>query len=119
MKRSTGIAVSFALTVSAAGAQPLVLSVPLERAKFEWSHPDPTTVVEWVFECNGATAARIPRTETPSLEVPLTRVITEPGEYSCRLRAANEFGTSAPSDTVTFKAGHPPAGPTAIRIVVP
>lgn len=102
-----------------ASGQELVLRVPLARAVFAWDHPDPASVDEWVFEC-GSAPVRIPKAEVPtSLRVPLDRVITAPGTYTCQLRAVNAFGTSEPSNAVRFEAGVPPAGPVEFRVVIP
>ena len=92
-----------------------MVAVPLDRAEFVWEHPDPASVATWRFRCDGTTVD-VPVAEAPGLRVPLGRVITQPGVYTCDLRAANEFGESDPSNAVSFRAGVAPPPPGSLRI---
>lgn len=122
-RRTWAAVVAGAIALGALGgaeAQELVLRVPLARAVFEWQHPAPADVEEWIFECGGA-PVRVPKAEVtpPDLRVPVSRVITAPGTYTCQLRAANAFGASDPSNAVTFEAGLPPEPGSGLRVVIP
>ncbi|MDR7528670.1 MAG: hypothetical protein QN130_12415 [Armatimonadota bacterium] len=105
-------------------AQEMVIAVPLERTVFVWDHPlDPAAAaadgITWVFQCTGLAAPiRVPASELQRHEVPVSRVVGSPGQYTCDLRAENAFGVSDASNAVTFRAGYPPAPAVNLRLVV-
>lgn len=98
-----------------------VLQVPFDKATFSWDPPpnplpagtSPPT--HYLMNCGGADV----RIEAPATSVPAKDVLSGPGNYTCTLKAANQFGvSSAPSNAVTFETGFRPADVNNFRIEV-
>lgn len=121
---STVIAISIVLAAQlpAAAQSPTTILIDIERGRLEW---------EWTQGSGGpAESFRIEctddqgRTVTTDIAdptarmIPLARAIDRVGTWTCVARAANAFGLSDPSPSVTFQAGRRPAPPATMRIVV-
>lgn len=96
-----------------------VIQVPYGAASFYWDAPlNPVSgvgVTQWyVLNCGGADI----RVDVPAVSLPVQKAVAGPGTYTCTLKAANTFGTSAPASFPVFEAGYQPAPAKNLRLVV-
>lgn len=110
MTRLLGLLALFAIAILPANAQVQSIAVDITKAKLTWQHAEITSVTVFGIYCPAGTLVH---TVLPPLtQAPLADFITTPGAYTCEVTASNDFGESTPSNTITFRAGNPPGGPT-------
>ena len=100
----------------------LILAVDLNKARFEWNWAQGTGGLASAFsmKCGSESGnyTNSVRVEDVSVtQMPLSSLVASPGEYYCAVSAVNEFGESAVSNEVHFKAGLSPLPPQSNRIV--
>ena len=99
-----------------------VIAVDLQKANLSWDWAQGTgsAATEFRVYCQpvgGPPAAPTILTDPTVRTVPLRSVVTALGQYTCAVTAANEFGESARSNEVAFRAGTVPPAPTNLRIL--
>ena len=114
MKRILQFLGLFAIAISPANAQVQSIAVDITKAKLTWIHAEITTVTVFGIYCPAGTLVH--SVQPPLTQAPLADFITVPGQYTCEVTASNDFGESPPSNTVTFRAGNPPGGPTDLLL---
>lgn len=110
------ICVAFAVEVQAQ----TIISVPYDKADFFWDAPvnplPPNTGITkyYVLNCGGVDV----QVNAPATSVAVSAVVSQPGQYSCTIKAGNDFGLSAAVAFPTFSAGFAPTAPANARIEI-
>lgn len=117
MKILTGLLASLVF-VTGALAQVTELKVPFGSASFVWDIPAPDAThgpaTKHVLTC-GSIIVEIPM---PANSIPVKSVVPSPGQYTCTLFAANDFGRQADPNVPfpVFEAGNRPNKPAQLRL---
>ena len=82
-----------------------------------WTHPEPTKVTRYVVE-RAFNSTNFTALATNVTALTYTDVVTATGAYSYRVRAANQWGLSVPSNTATTSVDAPPVAPVNVSVTV-
>ena len=107
----------FLFLTSAAFAQtlpPSIITADISTAKLVWEHSQLKNVDTFTVICESLKHS----VDAPAMEAPLADFITTSGPYTCSVTATNRFGTSLPSNSLTFEAGDKPVAPMNAAIVI-
>ena len=103
------------------GAQELELRVNIDKTRFVWDAPIGGATSEFYRVSCGHSAGVHDVTSNDvqgaaNTQMPVSSVITVPGNYFCVVRAGNSFGLSDKSNEVAFSAGYVPAVPLGFHL---
>lgn len=101
--------------------QATTVTVDIAKAALTWQWTQGTggPVEKWLIRCGpSSTNYNILVTlPTPAARsIPIAQVTSDVGTYYCIVSASNSFGTSGPSNEVSYSAGKAPVSPTALAI---
>lgn len=107
-------------SVAPAAAQTMV-AVDITKASLAWDAPTTGGAVgQYHVQCGPATGSFTAVTSVPVGQTtqPIQQAVPQAGKWFCVVTAENQFGTSAPSNEVSFEAGSPPGAVTNVTIQV-